>query len=206
MRGLSYVQTEVWRPPVQLERNRICCYFVDCSLLPTADCRAQFTDYSKTITPHLLSYPDPPSKFMRTLLQRLKPYNLTKPEILMMINLGVGVKKPVDPGQAVEAANNEGAVEGDAQGDEDLLDRVEKHLSSSAEYGGPQGEKEAESDIQLTEGQQEQSDASVLSTIIEEMYERFSDADVAAILRTCEEVLRDGDNPGDEMQVDRADD
>jgi len=160
-----------------------------------ADSASQFTDYTETIMPHLLSYPDPPAKYMRTLLQRLDRFNLTKPEVLVMINLGVGVKKPPGPGQIAVEVQDEDGVETVENGVGDLLDKVEMHINSAEGPDGTQvGQGHASNeDIQMDNGQVDSSDISVSNNIIEEMYERFNDADINEILQICGEVLgRDG--------------
>ncbi|KAF7508177.1 hypothetical protein GJ744_009474 [Endocarpon pusillum] len=157
----------------------------------------EFTDYIETITPHLLSYPDPPSKFMRTLLQRLNKFNLTKPEALMMINLGVGVTKaPGARQEAIEMPNEEEGIVG--HGDGDLLDKVERHLDSAEGADGAQAENRAASqeDVQMQDEQEDDnSDITVLNTIVEEMYDRFTDADIKEILQICGEILGGSETP-----------
>jgi hypothetical protein len=59
---------------------------------------------------------------MRTLLQRLHRFNLTKPEVLVMINLGVGVKK-AEAVQGVTETQNEAEVETVENGEGDLADK-----------------------------------------------------------------------------------
>lgn len=154
--------------------------------------RQKFTDYVQTITPHLLSYPEPPTKYMRTLLQRLHKFRLTKPEVLVMINLGVGVRKSPDSatGDVGTLNKEDGDVVGSGGGD--LLDKVERHINSTDGHDGRQtgNGQTSDEDIAMPDEQEEaNSDISVLNTIIEEMYERFNDADINEILRICGEVL-----------------
>ncbi|ERF72720.1 hypothetical protein EPUS_04773 [Endocarpon pusillum Z07020] len=158
----------------------------------------EFTDYTETITPHLLSYPDPPSKFMRTLLQRLQKFNLTKPEVLVMINLGVGVKKAPEARQEAIEVPNEEEEEMVGNGDGDLLDKVERHLDSAEGADRAQAENRAagHEDVQMQDEQEEDnSDITVLNTIVEEMYDRFTDADIKEILQICGEILGGSENP-----------
>jgi hypothetical protein len=129
---------------------------------------------------------------MQTLLQRLHKFNLTKPEVLMMINLGVGVKELSDARQRTTEAHNEDEVETVENGDGDLLDKFERHLNSAVGTDGTLANGNAEpstEDIRTQNEQEDSPDASVLSTIIEEMDERFSNKDVNEILRVCGEVL-----------------
>ena len=140
---------------------------------------------------------------MRTLLQRLNKFNLTKPEVLVMINLGSGVKKAPEPRQeAIEMPNEEEEMVGN--GDGDLLDKVERHLNSAEGPDGAQAENRAagHEDVQIQDEQEEgNSDITVLNTIVEEMYDRFTDADIKEILQICGEILGGSETPRDEMYV-----
>jgi hypothetical protein len=131
-------------------------------------------------------------------MQRLQKFNLTKPEVLMMINLGVGVKKTPDPRQRGVEAQNEDAAE---NRDGDLLDKVEKHINSTEQQDGAQVNDNE--DVQLEALQEDNPDISVLNTIIEEMYERFSDADINEILQISGEIL--GGNGKDVNEVSMQD-
>ena len=137
---------------------------------------------------------------MKSLLQRLKKFNLTKPEVLMMINLGVGVRKPpgdekidgdIQRGDEVETVEN---------GEGDLLDRVERHINSAEAGNESQINRRGDTDTQMQDEQEDNSDISVLNTIIEEMYDRFNDAEINEILKICGEVL--GSNHADKDEVD----
>ncbi|KAK2867947.1 hypothetical protein FQN49_003316 [Arthroderma sp. PD_2] len=83
--------------------------------------RLQFNDYVARLSPHLLSYPSFSSistentaslgspdisitdldVALRTLIANLKPFNLTKAEVLTIINLGVGLEAKPE-GEAAE--------------------------------------------------------------------------------------------------------
>ncbi|KAM5439608.1 hypothetical protein MferCBS31731_004364 [Microsporum ferrugineum] len=92
----------------------------------------EFNDYVVRLSPHLLSYPSFSSISpentasldtsdnsttdldiaLRTLISNLKPFNLTKAEVLMIINLGVGLEaKP-------EGETAEDTVMEDAEGED----------------------------------------------------------------------------------------
>lgn len=162
-----------------------------------ADTAPKFTDYVQTITPHLLSYPEPPSKYMRTLLQRLHKFHLTKPEVLVMINLGVGVRKTPESATGDVGTLNKEDADVVGSGDGDLLDKVERHINSTDGHDGRQagnGQTSDEDTAMPDEPGEVNSDISVLNTIIEEMYERFNDADINEILRICGEVLRSNED------------
>jgi hypothetical protein len=134
---------------------------------------------------------------MRTLLQRLHRFNLTKPEVLVMINLGVGVKK-AEAVQGVTETQNEAEVETVENGEGDLLDKVERHINSTEGPDGMQVDdrQTRNEDRQIQDVQEEENgDTTVLNTIIEEMYDRFNDDDINEILQICGEVLGGG-GPG----------
>ncbi|EGD83897.1 hypothetical protein H112_07579 [Trichophyton rubrum D6] len=77
----------------------------------------EYNDYVVRLSPHLLSYPSFTSispenaagdnsttdldVALRTLISSLKPFNLTKAEVLMIINLGVGLEAKPE-GEAAE--------------------------------------------------------------------------------------------------------
>ena len=113
----------------------------------------------------------------------------------MMINLGVGVKKTTDPAQSAVDTQNQKEVETEENGDGDLLDKVERHINSA------QGNVEtSDKDVQMhIEQEEDNSDITILNTIVEEMYDRFSDADIHEILQICEEVLGGGETRTDEV-------
>jgi len=140
---------------------------------------------------------------MRTLLQRLNKFNLTKPEVLMMINLGVGVKKG-EAEQDVAQTQKEAAIETVENGEGDLLDKVERHINSTEGHDGMQvdeGQTSGE-DGQIQNVQEEDNGGTtVLNTVIEEMYDRFNDADINEILQICAEVLGDGGTGHDAMPM-----
>jgi hypothetical protein len=135
---------------------------------------------------------------MRTLLQRLEKFNLTKPEVLMMINLGVGVKRPGQNAVEMPSADEAEAVE---NGGGDLLDKVERHINSAEAADGSQVNGNAQTDLQTQERQEDNPDISVLNTIIEEMYERFKDAEINEILHICGEVLGSKQTDKDDVHM-----
>jgi hypothetical protein len=119
----------------------------------------------------------------------------------MMINIGVGVKRSTDPGKAGEEAQTGDDGTGDIlPHDQPQLDGVESDHNSTEVHDASQSQRQQLSGPELDD-QQEPSDASVLSTIVEEMYQRFSDTDVANILKICEDVLSGAEENGDEMEV-----
>ena len=120
----------------------------------------------------------------------------------MMINLGVGVKKATQPRrEALEIPNVEEAeMVGNGNGDGDLLDKVERHINSAEGPNGVQAENRAagHDDVQMQDQQEgDNSDISVLNTIVEEMYDRLNDADIKEILQICGEILSGSETSGD---------
>lgn len=121
-----------------------------------------------------------------------------------MINLGVGVKKaPGATQEAIQIPNGE-EEEMAGNGDGDLLDKVERHLDSAEGADGAQAENRAagHEDVQMQDEQEEDnSDITVLNTIVEEMYDRFTDADIKEILQICGEILGGSETPREETYV-----
>lgn len=120
-----------------------------------------------------------------------------------MINLGVGVKRTADSTQNVIGMQNEDEVDAVENGDGDLLDKVERHINSAAGRDGMDGGngQNSKEDIQMQNGQEDNPDISVLNTIVEEMYERFNDADINQILQICGEVLCGHETTTDEARA-----
>ena len=124
---------------------------------------------------------------MEVLLHRLRKYHLTKAELLMIINLGVGVHKNLDSKEdVIETSENVDNSEGD------ILDRVERHIISTEGIGNGQPgavEQTFNEEAQTTSEPEVDSDMPLLNVIIEEMDERFSDQQVNEILHICREAL-----------------
>ncbi len=121
----------------------------------------------------------------------------------MMINQGVGVKKVTQPAQKSLEIHNGEEAEMVENGDGDLLDKVERHINSAA---GPDGAVEnrvaGHEDVQMQDEQeQDNSEIILLNTIVEEMYDRFNDADIKEILQICGEVLSGSEVSEDEMHL-----
>ncbi|KAF3491432.1 uncharacterized protein GIQ15_00949 [Arthroderma uncinatum] len=96
----------------------------------------EYNDYVARLSPHLLSYPsfssisaenaaslDTPDKSitdldvaLRTLIASLKPFNLTKAEVLTIINLGVGLEAKPEGEAAEDTVMQDGEGEDGGQG------------------------------------------------------------------------------------------
>ncbi|PGH10898.1 nucleolar protein 58 [Polytolypa hystricis UAMH7299] len=176
------------------------------NFIPSPDLRdhntvvKEFHDYVTRLSPHILQYPSftppkedsttdgaaaaaapPPTDLdfaIRQLITGLKPFGLTKAEVLMVMNLGVGIEVNQDDAAAA-------AAEGDAAGgDVDMADGNENH--GSGEEQGEEQEQEQE------EGEGEDGDygaLALLDTIIEDREERLSNEDVLGILRVVKDTL-----------------
>lgn len=128
-------------------------------------------------------------KALRELITRLQPFALTKGEVLMIVNLGVGVGgKPApadDEGHEEEEESatdqmdvDNGANENHPVNGDDTAEAVE-----GAEGGAEGGGEIPEEDYGAL---------ALLDTVIEEREERLSNEDVAQILRIIRETLGSG--------------
>ncbi|EEA27078.1 hypothetical protein TMatcc_004644 [Talaromyces marneffei ATCC 18224] len=79
--------------------------------------------------------PTPADEALRKVVQELAPYNLTKGEVMMLINLGVGVKQKkatdvnaMDVEEAAENGEGEGAEEDDMYGHQALLSTIVEEM------------------------------------------------------------------------------
>ncbi|CAI7596685.1 unnamed protein product [Penicillium manginii] len=121
------------------------------------------------IAPPPSSEPTPMDNAIRELIIKLRPYKLTKAELVMILNLGLGVTSG-DSGAAAE----DGMVNGDG-----AMDVDEEHLHGD-------GEEQEEG-----EGEEDGSAMALFDTVIEEREGRMSDEDVLAILGIVRETLKD---------------
>ncbi|KAL4998297.1 hypothetical protein BDV10DRAFT_73201 [Aspergillus recurvatus] len=164
-------------------------------------------NYASRLAPHLLRYPTSSATYtlsgtvlgkeegnetldnaLRELVARLQPYGLTKGEVLMIVNLGVGI--PAAAGAAVE-----GGVEGAGaeRMDVDEGDAAAENGGEVVEEGAD-GQVDGETDGDGGEGGGE-GDAgdygalALIDTIIEEREQRLSDENVSEILAIIRETL-----------------
>ncbi|KAI1933543.1 hypothetical protein LOZ66_003694 [Ophidiomyces ophidiicola] len=139
-------------------------------------------NYVTRLSPHLLKYPSfapksdsdasQPSSLdaeptdldiaLRNLIKDLKPFGLTKGEVLTIINLGVGL-------DTAAVGDGEVAHDGFANGDVTAgeANEVEMGDADDADYGA----------------------LALLDTVIEDREERLTNEDVTAILRIVRETL-----------------
>ncbi|KAL4931116.1 uncharacterized protein BDV17DRAFT_257153 [Aspergillus undulatus] len=201
--------------------------------IPSPDLRDHNTvvkeihNYATRLSPHLLRYPaytsrtestskgkkttseaTPIDHALRELITRLQPYGLTKGEVLMIVNLGIGV--PSAPA-GTEGENGVEEMQGQG-GDEDEQMEVDEHEQTGGagvEDGHGHGEEVAGEAIDDTEGaggtdaegqegeegEGEEGEAgdygalALIDTVIEEREQRLSDENVLEILSIIRETL-----------------
>lgn len=112
----------------------------------------------------------PMDNAIRDLIVKLRPYKLTKAELVMILNLGLGV-----PSGESGAATENGNVNGDGAMDVDDA-QVNGHAEEYEE--GEAGEEEEDG-----------SAMALFDTVIEEREGRMSDEDVLTILGIVRETL-----------------
>lgn len=181
-------------------------------------------NYVSRLAPHLLAYPryttatgtttteeqgqgqvqknggsevTPMDNALRDMIKGLQPFGLTKGEVLMIVNLGVGLQPPAAAEEGQEGEQNpdeqsteEGGAEGEGEtqvnGTEEQMD-----VDGSHEVNGVEG---AEGTAEGGEGEGELAEEdygalALLDTVIEEREERLSNEDVAQILKVIRETL-----------------
>ena len=182
-------------------------------------------NYVSRLAPHLLAYPryttatgtttteeqgqgqvqknggsevTPMDNALRDMIKGLQPFGLTKGEVLMIVNLGVGLQPPpaaAEEGQEGEQnpdeqSTEEGGAEGEGEtqvnGTEEQMD-----VDGSHEVNGVEG---AEGTAEGGEGEGELAEEdygalALLDTVVEEREERLSNEDVAQILKVIRETL-----------------
>ncbi|KAJ5181484.1 hypothetical protein N7449_011631 [Penicillium cf. viridicatum] len=128
--------------------------------LRTSNSAITETDANSLPPPISSSEITPMDTALRDLVVRLQPYGLTKAEVVMILNLGVGLSgNPATEEAAEEGANGEDAMEVDGEAE------------------GEEGEEEDYTAVVLMDG------------VIEERELRLSDEDVKAILAIIKETL-----------------
>ncbi|EEH15808.1 hypothetical protein PABG_05895 [Paracoccidioides brasiliensis Pb03] len=165
----------------------------------------EFHDYVTRLSPHLLKYPSftaPNASIesddtsacgtdatqtqstdldiaLREVIHQLRPFQLTKAEVLMIVNLGIGLDSV--------AGGEEGGEDGGGGGGEGAGESMEVDGAEGGEVEG--GE----------EGIDEEADygaLALLDTVIEDREERLSTEDVREILRVVRETLGKGRRRG----------
>ncbi|KKK16826.1 hypothetical protein P175DRAFT_0500377 [Aspergillus ochraceoroseus IBT 24754] len=157
-------------------------------------------NYVSRLSPHILKYPryttttsttqtraqketeTPLDGALRALVTRLQPYGLTKGEVLMIVNLGVGIDS-----SASAAENTENAPEGGEEMDVDGADEQQTGQEGDGEgEGGEQGEGGEEEEDPMAG---DYGALALLDTVIEEREERLSQEDVGEVLAIIRETF-----------------
>lgn len=121
-------------------------------------------DSSKsTLPPPVVSTEQTPMDVaLRDLISRLQPYGLTKAEVVMILNLGVGVSS--------------------SPGDQTNGDGEAMEVDETNGDGGEEGEGEGEEDFGAL---------ALFESVVEEREARMTDEDVQAVLNIIREVLNE---------------
>ncbi|EAS32485.1 uncharacterized protein CIMG_03509 [Coccidioides immitis RS] len=148
------------------------------SFLPKPTATASSTAQNgTTTTTHTQQDPDSEQTdldiALRTIITRLKPFNLTKAEVLTIINLGVGLD--INP-------EGEGAA---SPAEEDTV-MLDGNVNGEASDTGDGGAKEEEAD---DAGDEDYGALALLDTVIEDREERLSNEDISEILKIIRETL-----------------
>ena len=139
---------------------------------------------------------------LRDLVKGLQPFGLTKGEVLMIVNLGVGVQPPPAAAEEeeqggegeqnpVEQITEEGGAEGEAEAEANGTGE-QMDVDGSHEVNGVEGAEGAAAEGGEGEGQLAEEDygaLALLDTVIEEREERLSNEDVAQVLKVIRETL-----------------
>ncbi|PYH97374.1 hypothetical protein BO71DRAFT_481235 [Aspergillus ellipticus CBS 707.79] len=140
-----------------------------------AQSQAQQQSTPPAIPPAQLNASTPLDHALRELVTRLQPFGLTKGEVLMIVNLGVGLQAPAAEGgdEAGEGEEDESGEQGDAE-DANQMD------VDGAEAGEDGREGEMAEDYGAL---------ALLDTVIEEREERLSNENVVNVLAIIRETL-----------------
>ncbi|PWY80383.1 hypothetical protein BO94DRAFT_537253 [Aspergillus sclerotioniger CBS 115572] len=138
--------------------------------------QAQSQTQQSSISPSQLNTPTPLDHALRALVTRLQPYGLTKGEVLMIVNLGVGLITP-----ATEGDNEAGEGEEDENMEQENVEETNGMDVDGAEASEEQGEGEM--------AEEDYGALALLDTVIEEREERLSNEDVANVLAIIRETL-----------------
>ncbi|KAK2777932.1 hypothetical protein FQN53_002000 [Emmonsiellopsis sp. PD_33] len=199
-----FTQNPPRRPPAPPSGSRARTFVPSPDLRDHCTVVKEFHNYVTRLSPHLLEYPsfNPPDtttttitttsslstpeptpldSALRELISDLAPYQLTKAEVLMIINLGVGLDSP-NTTAGEEGEEGEG-VNGNANGNGEDVEM--------GDGGDGDGEEGAGIDEEADYGA-----LALLDTVIEDREERLSEEDVGGILRVVRGALGKGKGRG----------
>lgn len=130
----------------------------------------------------LSNEPTPLDRAIRSLIQKLRPYGLTKAEVLTIVNLGIGLSA----GESEDLT----AV-GEANGHGEMMEVDETPVEGEGEEmaGGDGAEGEEGEEGGATEA--DYGALALFDAVIEEREERISDDDLIAILGIIRETLNE---------------
>lgn len=100
---------------------------------------SKFDRYTKEMTPHVSNLEETP-KWMPELVRRLKPFDLTKTEVLNLINLGVGLRAP-QPSAEEKSDDGEDGNEEDTEMARDVQFFKVTVEESDERFPGDEGEE-----------------------------------------------------------------
>ncbi|KAA8646445.1 uncharacterized protein ATNIH1004_007875 [Aspergillus tanneri] len=154
--------------------------------VPSPDLRDHNTVVKETQRPAPLDQSAPIDDALRELIQRLQPFGLTKGEVLMIINLGVGLHGSSmgedggeEGGEQLEEAEGVGEQDGEMPNGVD-----EMQVDAQGEEEGV-GAEEAAGEL----SEDDYGALALLDTVIEEREERLSNEDVGMVLTIIRETL-----------------
>lgn len=117
-------------------------------------------------------------KALRELIIRLQPYGLTKAEVVMILNLGVGLSAgSAENPDEQEMANGDGEMEVDQEAA--AVNGENGEVEGGGEENG-EGEEEGEDDTGAL---------ALFNTIVEELDSRIAEDQIPGILAIIREVL-----------------
>ncbi|GAQ36773.1 hypothetical protein AKAW_02714 [Aspergillus niger] len=157
--------------------------------LTPAQIQAQAQSTTTTaIPPSQINAPTPLDHALRELVTRLQPYGLTKGEVLMIVNLGVGLHAPATEGEDGEEAGEGGEEE--EYDDENAEQQVNggEDMNGMMEVDGAEEGQGGEGEIP----EEDYGALALLDTVIEEREERLSNDDVNNVLAIIRETLGSG--------------
>ncbi|KAL2364393.1 hypothetical protein RJZ56_002651 [Blastomyces dermatitidis] len=127
---------------------------------------------------------------LREIIRRLRPFQLTKAEVLMIVNLGIGLDASAGEVGDAEGEGEEEGEEGAAAGASATEGaRTADEMDVDGEVDGEQrGEGEGEGHGAIDE-EADYGALALLDTVIEDREERLSTEDVGEILRIVRETL-----------------
>lgn len=145
--------------------------------------RVKVTEYARSTAPYVSADAKSLATSIETLLTRLRKFELTKPEVLTIINHGVGL--PLAHQSAAHPQAPVGSV---------LQEGSESHAQASVENPAPASPGANDQSTQdgaatKTAEEETESDMILLSLIVEEMQSRFKDGEAKEMLQICREVL-----------------